>query len=96
MSEITIKPITGSQVRIVVEPAPAETVTAGGIIIPDSAQEKPQQGTIYAVGNETNEEKLTLKVGDKVLYGKYSGVEFKIDGKNLLAMKESDVILKFL
>lgn len=92
MSEITIKPVTGSQVRVVIEPAPAETQTASGIIIPDTAKEKPQQGVVVAVGNETAEEKLIVKVGDKVLYGKYSGTELKWEGKDYLIMRESDIL----
>ena len=96
MSEIKVQPITGSQVRILVEPSPAETQTASGIIIPDTAKEKPQEGTVVSVGNETETEKLVVKAGDKILYGKYSGTEFKLDGKNYLIMRESDVLVKFL
>lgn len=92
MSEFNLKPITGSQVRIVVEPAPAETKTASGLIIPDSAKEKPQKGTVVAVGNELKDEKATVKVGDQVLYGKYSGTELKWEGKDYLIMKEVDIL----
>jgi len=88
---ISIKPITGSQVRIVVKPQPAETKTASGLIIPDSAKEKPQQGEVVAVGNNTKDEEATVKVGDKVLYGKYSGTELKWENEDYLIMKESDV-----
>ncbi len=89
MSEITIKPLAD---RVVVEPAPAETQTASGIIIPDTAKEKPQQGTIVAAGNGKPDEPMTVKVGDKVLYGKYSGTELKWEGKDYLIMRESDVL----
>ncbi len=92
MSEFNLKPITGSQVRIVVEPAPAETKTASGLIIPDSAKEKPQRGTIVAVGNELKDEKANVKVGDQVLYGKYSGTELKWEGKDYLIMREVDIL----
>lgn len=89
MSEITIKPLAD---RVVVEPAPAETQTASGIIIPDTAKEKPQQGRIVAVGNGKPDEPMTVKVGDKVLYGKYSGTELKWEAKDYLIMRESDVL----
>jgi chaperonin GroES len=82
--------------RILIKPAQAEEVTKGGIIIPDTAKEKPQQGEVVAVGNgkKTEEGKLIameLTVGDKVLYGKYSGTEVSVDGDELLMMRESDV-----
>ncbi|HNW68545.1 MAG TPA: co-chaperone GroES [Bacteroidales bacterium] len=77
--------------RVVVEPAEAEQKTAGGIIIPDTAKEKPQKGVIIAVGPGKKDEPMTVKVGDPVLYGKYSGTEITIDGKNYLIMKESDI-----
>lgn len=89
MSEITIRPLAD---RVVVEPAPAETQTASGIIIPDTAKEKPQQGTIVAAGSGKKDEPMTVKVGDKVLYGKYSGTELKWEGKDYLIMKESDIL----
>lgn len=92
MSNFSLKPITGSQVRIIVEPAPAETKTASGLIIPESGKEKPQRGVIVAVGNDLKEEKSMLKKGDEVLYGKYSGTELKWDGKDYLIMRESDVL----
>jgi chaperonin GroES len=88
MSEITIRPLAD---RVVVEPAPAETQTASGIIIPDTAKEKPQQGTVVAAGSGKKDEPMTVKVGDKVLYGKYSGTELKWEGKDYLIMKESDI-----
>lgn len=77
--------------RVIVEPAAAETTTASGIIIPDTAQEKPQRGTIVAVGNGKPEEPMTVSVGDNVLYGKYAGTEFKYEGKDYLIMRESDI-----
>ena len=77
--------------RVIVEPAAAETTTASGIIIPDTAQEKPQRGTIVAVGNGKPEEPMTVAVGDSVLYGKYAGTEFKYEGKDYLIMRESDI-----
>ena len=88
MAELNIKPLAD---RIVVEPAPAEQKTSGGIIIPDTAKEKPQKGTVLAVGPGKKDEPVTLKVGDVVLYGKYAGTEVHVDGKDLLIMKESDI-----
>ena len=85
---IKLKP---SADRVVVEPAEAEQKTAGGIIIPDTAKEKPQKGTVVAVGPGKKDEPMTVKKGDTVLYGKYSGTEVSIDGKNYLIMKESDI-----
>lgn len=85
---INIKPLGD---RVVVEPAQAEEKTSSGIIIPDTAKEKPQQGTVLAVGNGKVDEPMTVKVGDTVLYGKYGGTELKIDGKDLLMMRESDI-----
>jgi chaperonin GroES len=77
--------------RVVVEPAPAEEKTAGGIIIPDTAKEKPQRGTVVAVGPGKKDEPTTVKVGDTVLYGKYAGTEFQHEGTNYLIMRESDL-----
>jgi len=77
--------------RVVVEPAAAEQTTAGGIFIPDTAKEKPQKGTIVAVGGGKKDEPMTVKVGDSVLYGKYAGTEITIEGKDYLIMRESDV-----
>ena len=88
MSKINIKPLAD---RVVIEPLAAETKTASGIIIPDSAKEKPQQGKVVAVGNGTKEEPLTVKVGDTVLYGKYAGTELRLEGNDYLIMKESDI-----
>ena len=78
--------------RVVVEPAAAEQKTAGGIIIPDTAKEKPQKGTIVAVGAGKKDEPMTVKVGDNVLYGKYAGTEFKLDGTEILVVKEDDIL----
>ena len=82
--------------RVLVEAAAAEEKTTGGIIIPDSAQEKPQKGTVVAVGpGKKKDEPITVKVGDKVLYGKYSGTEISIDGKEYLIMKQDDIFGNF-
>jgi len=89
MSKINIKPLAD---RVLVEPSAAETKTTSGIIIPDTAQEKPQKGMIVAVGKGTKENPLSVKVGDSVLYGKYSGTDLKYDGKDYLIMKESDIL----
>ena len=85
---VNIKPLAD---RVLVEPAAAEQTTASGIIIPDTAQEKPQQGTVVAVGPGKKDEPLTVKVGDTVLYGKYSGTELAFDGNDYLIMKEADI-----
>lgn len=78
--------------RVVVIPQAAETKTASGLYIPDSAKEKPQQGSIAAVGNGKKDHKMTVKVGDTVLYGKYAGTELKLDGKDYLIMREDDIL----
>ena len=78
--------------RVLIEPAAAETKTIGGIIIPDTAKEKPLQGTIVAVGNGTKDEEMILKEGDQVLYGKYAGTEIEHEGKKYLIMRQSDVV----
>ncbi|MCF0194565.1 MAG: co-chaperone GroES [Bacteroidaceae bacterium] len=88
---MTIQPLAD---RVLIEPAPAETKTVGGIIIPDTAKEKPLQGTIVAVGNGTKDEEMVLKVGDTVLYGKYAGTEIEHEGKKYLIMRQSDVVAK--
>lgn len=88
MAKVNIRPLAD---RVLVEPLEAETKTASGIIIPDSAKEKPQQGVIVAVGAGKKDEPMTVKEGDKVLYGKYSGNEFTMDGKKYLIMRESDI-----
>jgi chaperonin GroES len=87
-SNVNVKPLAD---RVLVEPAMAETKTIGGIIIPDTAKEKPMRGKIIAVGNGKPEEPMTVKVGDTVLYGKYAGTELTIEGKDYLIMKESDI-----
>ena len=88
MSISNIKPLAD---RVLIEPLPAETKTASGIILPDSAKEKPREGTVVAVGNGTVENPMTVKVGDKVLYGKYAGTELKLEGNDYLIMKEIDI-----
>ena len=85
---LSIKPIAD---RVVVEAAPAEEKTASGIYIPDTAKEKPQRGTIVAVGDGKKDEPLTVKVGDEVLYGKYAGTEITHEGKEYLIMREADI-----
>ena len=89
MSKINIKPLAD---RVLIEPVPAETTTASGLILPDSAKEKQQKGTVMAVGNGTKDEPMTVKVGNIVLYGKYSGTELKLEGKDYLIMRESDIL----
>ncbi|MEX2596968.1 MAG: co-chaperone GroES [Salibacteraceae bacterium] len=89
MAEVKFKP---NEDRVLVEAAQAEEKTAGGIIIPDTAKEKPQKGTIKAVGSGKKDEPITLKVGDSVFYGKYSGTEIQIDGKEYLIMRASDIL----
>ena len=86
---INIKPLSD---RVVVEPLPAEKQTASGLYIPDSAQEKQQKGKVAAVGSGKKDEKMTVKVGDTVLYGKYSGTELKLDGTDYLIMREEDIL----
>jgi chaperonin GroES len=88
MGNINVKPLAD---RVLVKPAAAEQKTAAGIIIPDTAKEKPMRGEIIAVGQGKKDEPMTVKVGDKVLYGKYSGTEISIDGEDFLIMKESDI-----
>ena len=86
---MTIKPLAD---RVLIEPAPAETKTVGGIIIPDTAKEKPLQSTIVAEGQGTKDEEMILKEGDVVLYGKYAGTELEHEGKKYLVMRQSDVV----
>ncbi|MFL5754469.1 MAG: co-chaperone GroES [Bacteroidia bacterium] len=88
MAKVSIKPLAD---RVLVESAPAETKTAGGLIIPDTAKEKPMKGKIIAVGTGKKDEPITVKVGDTVLYGKYAGTEIQVDGKEYLIMRESDI-----
>ena len=91
---LSLKPLAD---RVVVEPAPAEDKSAGGIILPDTAQEKPQQGSVVAVGSGKVSDsgslvEMTVKKGDKVLYGKYSGSEVTFDGGDYVIMRESDIL----
>ncbi|MBO4739620.1 MAG: co-chaperone GroES [Bacteroidales bacterium] len=86
---LDIKPLAD---RVIVKAAPAEEKTAGGIIIPDTAKEKPQRGTVVAVGAGKKDEPMTVKVGDNVLYGKYAGTEINYNGEDYLIMKESDIL----
>ncbi|MFA6924273.1 MAG: co-chaperone GroES [Bacteroidales bacterium] len=85
---LNVKPLAD---RVLIEPASAEEKTAGGIIIPDTAKEKPQKGKVIAIGNGKKDEPITVKVGNSVLYGKYSGTEITIEGKEYLIMRESDI-----
>ena len=89
MAKVNIKPLAD---RVLVQPMEAEETTASGIIIPDTAKEKPQKGTVKAVGPGTKDEKMDLKAGDTVLYGKYSGTEIEIDGNDYLIMRQSDIL----
>ena len=84
-----IKPLAD---RVVIEPKEAETMTAGGLYIPDNAKEKPQQGAVVAVGPGAKDEPMEVKVGDQVLYGKYAGTEVTVDGKKLLIVRQSDIL----
>ncbi|WP_010249170.1 co-chaperone GroES [Myroides injenensis] len=86
---LNIKPLSD---RVLIEPLPAETKTASGIFIPDTAKEKPSKGTVVAVGNGTKDHDMTVKVGDTVLYGKYAGTELKYEGKDYLIMREDDIL----
>ena len=85
---VNVKPLAD---RVLIEPAKAEETTASGIIIPDTAKEKPQRGTVVAVGTGKKDEPITVKAGDTVLYGKYSGTEINIEGTDYLIMRESDI-----
>jgi chaperonin GroES len=88
MSKVNIKPLAD---RVIVEVSPAEEKTASGLIIPDTAKEKPQRGKVVAVGNGKKDEPMTVQVGDTVLYGKYAGTEVSVDGQEYLIMRESDI-----
>ena len=88
MGKVALKPLAD---RVLVEAAAAEEKTAGGIIIPETAKEKPQRGKVIAVGTGKKDEPLTVKVGDSVLYGKYAGTEITIEGREYLIMRESDI-----
>lgn len=89
MPKLNIKPLAD---RVLIEPSQAEEKTAGGIIIPDTAKEKPLKGKVVAVGNGKKDEPMTVKVGDVVLYGKYAGTEITIEGNDYLIMSESDIV----
>ena len=86
---MNIKPLSD---RVLIAPAAAEEKTVGGIIIPDTAKEKPLKGQVIAVGNGTKDEAMVLKVGDTVLYGKYAGTELEFEGEKYLIMRQSDVL----
>jgi len=86
---MNIKPLAD---RVLIEPAEAETKTASGLFIPDTAKEKPQRGTVIAVGNGKKDEPMELNTGDVVLYGKYAGTEINVEGKDYLMMRQSDVL----
>lgn len=86
---MNIKPLSD---RVLIEQSAAEQVTIGGIIIPDSAKEKPLQGKVIATGNGTKDEEMIVKVGDTVLYGKYSGTELEFEGEKYLMMRQSDIM----
>jgi chaperonin GroES len=88
MSKMNIKPLAD---RVLIEPAAAETKTSSGLYIPDTAKEKPQKGTVVAVGSGTKDNPITVAVGNQVLYGKYAGTELQHEGKDFLIMKESDI-----
>jgi chaperonin GroES len=88
MSKNNFKP---NEDRVLVEAAEAETKTASGIIIPDTAKEKPQKGIVVAIGEGLKDKPVTVKVGDNILYGKYAGTEITIDGKEYLIMRNSDI-----
>ena len=89
MSKVNIRPLAD---RVLISPLPAATKTASGLFIPDSAQEKQQRGTVVAIGSGKKDEPLTVKVGDTVLYGKFSGTEVKFEGTDYMIMKEEDIL----
>ena len=89
MNKVNIRPLSD---RVVIKPVAAETQTASGLYIPDSAKEKPQNGEVIAVGKGTKDEPTTVKIGDKVLYGKFSGTELRLNGGDYLIMRESDIL----
>ena len=91
--KLNITPVAGSKNRVIVQPAAAEVKTAGGIIIPDTAKEKPQRGTVMATSSKDEDGNAPIvKVGDTVLYGKYAGTEISVDGGDYLIMRESDIL----
>ena len=89
MAKLNIKPLAD---RVIIEPAAAEEKTAGGIIIPDTAKEKPSKGIVVAVGPGTKDNPVTVKAGDVVLYGKYAGTEISFEDKDFMIMRESDIV----
>ena len=89
MTKLNITPLAD---RVIIQQAEAETTTASGIIIPDTAQEKAQKGTVIAVGKGTKDNPITVKAGDNILYGKYAGTELKYNGSDYMIMKESDIL----
>lgn len=89
MNKINIKPLAD---RVLVKPLPAEKTTASGLIIPDSAKEKQQKGTVIAIGNGLKDEPMTVKIGDTILFGKYAGTELTVEGTEYLIMRESDIL----
>ncbi|MDE5688183.1 MAG: co-chaperone GroES [Paramuribaculum sp.] len=89
---MNIKPLAD---RVLIQPCAAEEVTMAGIIIPDSAKEKPLKGTVLAAGNGTKDEEMVVKEGDTVLYGKYAGTEIELDGEKYLIMRQSDILAVF-
>ncbi|MFK5856914.1 MAG: co-chaperone GroES [Bacteroidota bacterium] len=89
MGKLNIRPLGD---RVVVEPAKAEEKTTSGIIIPNDSQEKPNQGTVVAVPEKSEDNKVTVKVGDSILYGKYAGTEIEVDGADYLIMSETDIL----
>ncbi len=89
MSKVNIRPLAD---RVLIAPLPAATKTASGLYIPDSAQEKQQRGTVVAVGSGKKDEPMTVKVGDTVLYGKFSGTEIKFEGADYIVMREDDIL----
>jgi chaperonin GroES len=92
LSKMAIVNFKPNEDRVLIEPNPAETVTASGIIIPDTAQEKPQKGKVVAVGDGLKDKPVTVKVGDVVIYGKYSGTEITLNGVEYLIMRNSDIL----
>ena len=98
MAKAKLRPLDD---RVVIEPTEAEERTAGGIVLPDTAKEKPQRGTVVAIGpgkllDSGNRGQLSVKVGDEVIYGKYSGSEIEVNGKDVKIMRESDILAKLL
>ena len=89
MANVSIKPLAD---RVLIQPMEAESKTASGLIIPDTAKEKPQKGTVIAAGPGTKDEEMQVKPGDIVLYGKYSGTELNVDGTDYLMMRQSDIL----